>query len=317
MSVPSRKPACSTASAIRSSASRLRRQARGEAALVAEAGGQPLALQHRLQRVVGLGAPAQRLAEGRRADRGDHELLDVDVAVGVRAAVEDVHHRHREQVRVRAADVAEQRQARRTRRRPGPRRARRRGSRWRRAGTCWRCRRGRAAPGRPAAARWRRSRRAPGRSRRARRGRPARRPCRRSGPCRRRAARPPRRRRCEAPTGTAARAMVPSSSATSTSTVGLPRESRISRASDGFDESHAPTLSTARLSTSVPASCCVPRLARQHHGRAEVAGARGRAGCAGAGAAASRARARVVQLRGPSRRASRRAACATRSRTSW
>ena len=34
----------------------------------------------------------------------------------------------------------------------------------------------------------------------------------------------------DAPDGTAARANVPSSSATSTSTVGLPRESRISRA---------------------------------------------------------------------------------------
>jgi hypothetical protein len=34
----------------------------------------------------------------------------------------------------------------------------------------------------------------------------------------------------EAPDGTAARAMVPSSSPISTSTVGLPRESRISRA---------------------------------------------------------------------------------------
>ncbi len=81
-----------------------------EPALVAEAGGQPLLLQHRLQRVVHLGAPAQRLLEGRRTDRRDHELLDVDAGVGVRAAVEDVHHRHRQDVRVRAADVAEQRQ---------------------------------------------------------------------------------------------------------------------------------------------------------------------------------------------------------------
>src|SRR5699024_2889760 len=39
---------------------------------------------------------------------GDHELLDVHVGVGVRPAVEDVHHRHRQQVGVRAADVAEQ-----------------------------------------------------------------------------------------------------------------------------------------------------------------------------------------------------------------
>ena len=110
MSAPGVKPAFSIASTIRSSASRLRRQVGREAALVAEAGGQALALQHGLERVVDLGAPAQRLAEGRRADRRDHELLDVDVGVGVRAAVEDVHHRHRQQVRVRAAEVAEQRQ---------------------------------------------------------------------------------------------------------------------------------------------------------------------------------------------------------------
>ena len=48
-----------------------------------------------LERVVGLGAPAQRLGEAGRADRHDHELLEVDVVVGVRAAVEHVHHRHR------------------------------------------------------------------------------------------------------------------------------------------------------------------------------------------------------------------------------
>ena len=85
-------------------------QVRGEAALVADASVQVMLLQHRLQRVVGLGAPAQRLGERRRADRRDHELLDVDVGVRVSAAVEDVHHRHRQQVRVRSAEVAEQRQ---------------------------------------------------------------------------------------------------------------------------------------------------------------------------------------------------------------
>src|SRR5260370_41095470 len=37
--------------------------------------------------------------------------MDVYVAVGVRATIEDVHHRHRQDVRVRAAEVAEQRQA--------------------------------------------------------------------------------------------------------------------------------------------------------------------------------------------------------------
>ena len=71
-------------------------------------GGEPATLQHLLERVVDLGAPAQRLTEGRGADRGDHEFLDVDAGVGVGAAVEDVHHRHRQQVRGRAAEVAEQ-----------------------------------------------------------------------------------------------------------------------------------------------------------------------------------------------------------------
>jgi hypothetical protein len=41
----------------------------------------------------------------------EHELLEVDVAVGVRAAVEHVHERHRQHVRVGAAHVAVQRQA--------------------------------------------------------------------------------------------------------------------------------------------------------------------------------------------------------------
>ena len=94
-------------------------QVRRETALVAETGGQAALLQHRLQRVVDPGALHERLGVRRRADRGDHELLDVDVAVRVRAAVEDVHHRHREHVRVRAADVAEQRQAGRLRGRLG------------------------------------------------------------------------------------------------------------------------------------------------------------------------------------------------------
>ena len=63
-----------------------------------------------LERVVRLHAPAQRLAEARRADRHDHELLEVDVVVGVDAAVEDVHHRHRQHVGVGPADVAVERQ---------------------------------------------------------------------------------------------------------------------------------------------------------------------------------------------------------------
>ena len=41
----------------------------------------------------------------------DHEFLDVQVVVGVRAAVDDVHHRHRHLHRARAAEVTVERQA--------------------------------------------------------------------------------------------------------------------------------------------------------------------------------------------------------------
>ena len=81
-----------------------------EPALVADGRRQPLVVQHLLQHVVGLGAPPQRLAEDGRADRHDHELLEVDGVVGVHAAVQHVHHRHRQHVGVGAADVAVERQ---------------------------------------------------------------------------------------------------------------------------------------------------------------------------------------------------------------
>ena len=110
MSVPSVRPAFSTAVAIRSSAARLESRLGREAAFVAEPGREALGLEHGLEGVVDRRARSQRLGERRRTDRRDHELLHVDVAVGVRAAVEDVHHRHRQQVGVRAADVAEQRE---------------------------------------------------------------------------------------------------------------------------------------------------------------------------------------------------------------
>ena len=82
----------------------VRLEVRREAALVADAGGEAALLQDAAQRVEDLGADAQRLAERAGADRHHHELLEVDVAVGVRAAVEDVHHRHGQQVGALAAD---------------------------------------------------------------------------------------------------------------------------------------------------------------------------------------------------------------------
>src|SRR3954471_15766413 len=83
-----------------------RRQVRGKAALVADIGIVAGLLQLRLQRVEDLGAIAQALGEGRGADRQDHELLEVDRIVGMNAAVDDVHHRHRQQPRRGAADIA-------------------------------------------------------------------------------------------------------------------------------------------------------------------------------------------------------------------
>ena len=73
-------------------------EVRREAALVAHAGRQPALLEDRAQRMEDLGARPQRLAERGKAHRHDHELLEVHVGVGVRAAVEDVHHRHRQAV---------------------------------------------------------------------------------------------------------------------------------------------------------------------------------------------------------------------------
>ncbi len=44
------------------------------------------------------------------ADRNDHELLEVDRVVGMGAAIDDVHHRNRQDMGVRTADIAVQRQ---------------------------------------------------------------------------------------------------------------------------------------------------------------------------------------------------------------
>ena len=80
-----------------------------EAALVAHRRCQAAIVQRSLERVEDLGAGAQRLGEAGRADRDHHELLEVDLVVRVRAAVQHVHHRDREHVRRLAAEVAPQR----------------------------------------------------------------------------------------------------------------------------------------------------------------------------------------------------------------
>ena len=84
MSVPSVKPALSIAVDDEVECGAVAREVGREAPLVAEPGRESGLLEHRLQRVIDLSAPAQRLAEALGSDRGDHELLDVDVGVGVR-----------------------------------------------------------------------------------------------------------------------------------------------------------------------------------------------------------------------------------------
>ena len=109
MSSPGVKPAFSMASTSSSTGSSLEARSGAKPPSSPTAVDSPRLVQDALEHVVGLGAPAQRLAEARRADRHDHELLEVHAVVGVDPAVEHVHHRHRQHVGVGAADVAVER----------------------------------------------------------------------------------------------------------------------------------------------------------------------------------------------------------------
>ena len=59
----------------------------------------------------GLRAVSERLGEGRRANRHNHELLKVHAVVGVLATVEDVHHRNRQALGAGAAEIGIKRQS--------------------------------------------------------------------------------------------------------------------------------------------------------------------------------------------------------------
>src|SRR3954463_4427555 len=96
-----------------------RRQVRGKAALVADICVEASLPQIRLQGVQDLRPIAQALGKGGRANRQDHEFLEVDRIVGVHAAIDDVHHRHRQETRGGAADVTVQRHVERVRGRLG------------------------------------------------------------------------------------------------------------------------------------------------------------------------------------------------------
>ena len=86
------------------------REIGGKAAFVTDRRRQPAVAEHPLERMEDLGAHAHRLAQAGRADRNDHELLELQAVVGVCAAVDDVGHRHRQQGRMEGAQIAIQRQ---------------------------------------------------------------------------------------------------------------------------------------------------------------------------------------------------------------
>ncbi len=86
------------------------RDAGGKATLVADGCAHAVRVDQLLQCMKHFGAVADCVGKTRSADRHDHELLQVEAVVGMRAAVDDVHHRHRHRHRTAAAEVAVQRQ---------------------------------------------------------------------------------------------------------------------------------------------------------------------------------------------------------------
>ena len=84
---------------------------RRKAAFVADRSAVAALLEHAFQSVEYLDTPAQSLGERFCPYRHDHEFLKVHVAVGMSAAVEDVHHRRGQNVGAGSAKIAVERQA--------------------------------------------------------------------------------------------------------------------------------------------------------------------------------------------------------------
>ena len=87
-----------------------RRQIGRKTALVAHIGVVAVGFERRAQRVKNFRAGAHRLRKRGDAERHDHEFLKIDRIVGMDAAIDDVHHRHRQEARRCAADIAIERQ---------------------------------------------------------------------------------------------------------------------------------------------------------------------------------------------------------------
>ena len=166
MSSPGVKPAFSIASTSSRTASSFEARFGAKPPSSPTAVDSPRSCSTLLEHVVGLGAPAQRLADSDGAPTGmtmnswKSTLLSACTPPLRRSSSAPAA---RGRWRRRRSGTAA---ARARRPRPWRRRATRRGWRWRRGGPCCRCRRGRAAPCRRRAGRARRARRARRRSRR-------------------------------------------------------------------------------------------------------------------------------------------------------
>jgi hypothetical protein len=86
-------------------------QVRREAALVPHGRSEPSLVQRALERMEHLRTHSQAFRERLGAAGDDHELLEVDLVVGVGTAVEHVHHRNRQHPSRLAAEVAPQRES--------------------------------------------------------------------------------------------------------------------------------------------------------------------------------------------------------------
>ena len=80
-----------------------------EATLVANGGGEALLFQHSLEGVKNLGDRAQALGECVETPGHDHKFLKIDRRVTVGTTVDNVGHRHWQNVRFRAAKMAVER----------------------------------------------------------------------------------------------------------------------------------------------------------------------------------------------------------------
>ncbi len=94
-----------------------------------------------LERVENFGAVAHRFRECRRADRHDHDFLQIEIVICVRATVDHVHHRHRHLHRARCRPGNDTAANRIHRQQPSRLQATPRASRWLRVATCFRYRR--------------------------------------------------------------------------------------------------------------------------------------------------------------------------------